>query len=188
MCGCVSTVLLHCRYDEVATSHLMHLVVPLVVGYAAYSLLYRTHKSWYSWVLNSLVGFVYAFGFINMVSYATSSSQISCTSTTSTRCMQCLQVCHLLWSQLAVDVTTVLTCHSSSMFGSAQSFDTRPYIAYSLFPSLATMCRPAGAATVHQLQGQPHCHSQLPSVVCTDTLIKRDPRAVLQCVVPDVCA
>ncbi|KIZ03444.1 Cleft lip and palate transmembrane like protein 1 [Monoraphidium neglectum] len=34
--------------------------------YAAYSLMYDTHKSWYSWVLGSLVGAVYTFGFILM--------------------------------------------------------------------------------------------------------------------------
>jgi hypothetical protein len=28
--------------------------------------MYQTHKSWYSWVLNSLVGTVYTFGFIMM--------------------------------------------------------------------------------------------------------------------------
>ena len=54
------------EYDAMATSHLMYIVVPLVIGYAAYSLVQKEHKSWYSWILNSLVGFVYMFGFINM--------------------------------------------------------------------------------------------------------------------------
>jgi hypothetical protein len=31
-----------------------------------YALYYETHKSWYSWVLGSLVGAVYMFGFILM--------------------------------------------------------------------------------------------------------------------------
>jgi hypothetical protein len=35
-------------------------------GYAGYTLMYETHKSWYSWVLGSLVGAVYTFGFILM--------------------------------------------------------------------------------------------------------------------------
>lgn len=39
---------------------------PIVAGYAVYSLVYQDHKSWYSWVLKSLVGSVYTFGFILM--------------------------------------------------------------------------------------------------------------------------
>ena len=42
----------------------MYVVVPLMLGYAAYSLIHKQHKSWYGWVLNSLVGFVYMFGFV----------------------------------------------------------------------------------------------------------------------------
>jgi phosphate/sulfate permease len=41
-------------------------IYPLVIGYAIYSLIYKTHKSWYSWILSSLVGFIYTFGFIMM--------------------------------------------------------------------------------------------------------------------------
>ncbi|KAG5192537.1 cleft lip and palate transmembrane protein 1-domain-containing protein [Tribonema minus] len=54
------------RHDETATSHLLFVVVPLVVGYTAYSLVQREHRGWYSWVLNSLTGFVCEFGFIAM--------------------------------------------------------------------------------------------------------------------------
>lgn len=54
------------EYDEIATAHLMYIVLPLMVGYAMYSLLQQQHKGWYSWILTSLVGFVYMFGFINM--------------------------------------------------------------------------------------------------------------------------
>ena len=39
---------------------------PLVLGYSVYSLVHQTHKNWYSWVLGSLVGAVYTFGFITM--------------------------------------------------------------------------------------------------------------------------
>jgi len=35
-------------------------------GYAMYSLTQLKHKSWYSWILNSLVGFIYMFGFVMM--------------------------------------------------------------------------------------------------------------------------
>ena len=53
-------------YDDMAMSHLSVLLYPLVLGYAVYSLLYDKHKSWFSWVITSLTGFVYAFGFILM--------------------------------------------------------------------------------------------------------------------------
>ena len=53
-------------YDRIAVKHLLYVVWPLVMGMAAYSLVHSTHKSWYSWVLNSLTGFIYAFGFVMM--------------------------------------------------------------------------------------------------------------------------
>lgn len=53
-------------YDETAMRYLSYLLYPLVIGYAIYSLMYETHKSWYSWILGSLTGAVYTFGFIAM--------------------------------------------------------------------------------------------------------------------------
>lgn len=55
------------EYDEQAMRYLGYAVYPLVVCYALYSLKYDEHKSWYSWVIGSLVGAVYAFGFLMMV-------------------------------------------------------------------------------------------------------------------------
>ena len=46
--------------------YLSYALYPIVIGYAIYALKYETHKSWYSWILNSLVGAVYTFGFILM--------------------------------------------------------------------------------------------------------------------------
>merc|ERR1719198_2240747 len=46
--------------------YLSYLMYPLVLGYSSYSLCYDSHKSWYSWVLGSVVGCVYTFGFIMM--------------------------------------------------------------------------------------------------------------------------
>ena len=46
--------------------YLSWVLYPLVLGYGIYSLIYEPHKSWYSWLLNSLVGAVYTFGFILM--------------------------------------------------------------------------------------------------------------------------
>ena len=54
------------EYDDIAMKHLMVILYPLVAGYAAYSLIYETHKSWYDWIITSLTNFVYLFGFISM--------------------------------------------------------------------------------------------------------------------------
>ena len=54
------------EYDDLAYRYLSYLLFPLVIGYAIYSLYYETHRSWYSWVLASLTGCVYTFGFIMM--------------------------------------------------------------------------------------------------------------------------
>eukprot|EP00696_Hemimastix_kukwesjijk_P015269 gnl/Hemi2/3452_TR1199_c0_g1_i1.p1 gnl/Hemi2/3452_TR1199_c0_g1~~gnl/Hemi2/3452_TR1199_c0_g1_i1.p1 ORF type:complete len:634 (-),score=89.39 gnl/Hemi2/3452_TR1199_c0_g1_i1:91-1833(-) len=54
------------EYDALAMQYLSYVLYPLVVGYAIYSLMYETHKSWYSWIINSLVGCIYTFGFIMM--------------------------------------------------------------------------------------------------------------------------
>ena len=53
-------------YDDVATSHLMYSLAPLLVGYSCYSLVTDLHKGWYSWLVSSAVGFIYAFGFVMM--------------------------------------------------------------------------------------------------------------------------
>jgi hypothetical protein len=42
------------RYDDIATRHMLVVLVPLVVGQAAYSLVHETHRSWYSWAISSL--------------------------------------------------------------------------------------------------------------------------------------
>ncbi|KAI5310897.1 hypothetical protein KEM55_003064, partial [Ascosphaera atra] len=36
------------EYDEIAFKYLYIVAVPLLLAYAAYSLVYETHKSWYS--------------------------------------------------------------------------------------------------------------------------------------------
>eukprot|EP00192_Tetraselmis_astigmatica_P024363 CAMPEP_0117696940 /NCGR_PEP_ID=MMETSP0804-20121206/28945_1 /TAXON_ID=1074897 /ORGANISM="Tetraselmis astigmatica, Strain CCMP880" /LENGTH=312 /DNA_ID=CAMNT_0005511121 /DNA_START=300 /DNA_END=1238 /DNA_ORIENTATION=+ len=60
------TVSMTKQYDAEASRYLSFALYPLVLCYSIYSLLYKTHKSWYSWVINSLVGAVYMFGFILM--------------------------------------------------------------------------------------------------------------------------
>jgi len=54
------------EHDAAAMKYLSYILYPLVIGYAIYSLIYETHKSWYSWILSSLTGTVYTFGFIMM--------------------------------------------------------------------------------------------------------------------------
>lgn len=54
------------EYDEQAMKYMGYALYPLVAMYALYSLCYEKHKSWYSWAISSLVGAVYAFGFIMM--------------------------------------------------------------------------------------------------------------------------
>ncbi|KAI9101712.1 cleft lip and palate transmembrane protein 1-domain-containing protein [Phlyctochytrium arcticum] len=54
------------KYDEIAFRYVSYLLYPCLAGYAIYSLVYEQHKSWYSYVLSTLVGFVYAFGFVTM--------------------------------------------------------------------------------------------------------------------------
>lgn len=55
------------KYDAIAFKYLKWLSYPLLAGYAIYSLYYDEHKSWYSFVIHTLVQFVYMFGFITML-------------------------------------------------------------------------------------------------------------------------
>jgi len=55
------------EYDAEIMNKLYKLLIPLCIGGAVYSLFYVPHKSWYGWVLQSLVNGVYAFGFLFML-------------------------------------------------------------------------------------------------------------------------
>lgn len=55
------------EYDAVAFKYVYIAAVPLLLAYAGYSLVYETHKSWYSFIIATLVGSVYAYGFLMMV-------------------------------------------------------------------------------------------------------------------------
>ena len=54
------------RHDADAMRYMSYALYPLCIVYAGYSLHTHEHKSWYSFILNSLVGAVYTFGFILM--------------------------------------------------------------------------------------------------------------------------
>jgi hypothetical protein len=54
------------NYDKEAITHLMYIIMPAMIGYSIFSLSNQQYKSYYSWILNSFVGFIYVFGFILM--------------------------------------------------------------------------------------------------------------------------
>lgn len=56
------------EYDRIAFKYMGVGAVPLLIAYAIYSLMYESHKSWYSFIITTLVGSVYAYGFLMMVS------------------------------------------------------------------------------------------------------------------------
>ncbi|EDV25935.1 uncharacterized protein TRIADDRAFT_24450 [Trichoplax adhaerens] len=54
-------------YDLEAIRYLSYFLYPLVLIGAIYCLIYNSYKSWYSWILHSLVNGIYAFGFLFML-------------------------------------------------------------------------------------------------------------------------
>ncbi|CEF63644.1 Cleft lip and palate transmembrane protein 1-like protein [Strongyloides ratti] len=54
------------KYDSEAMKYLYRIVTPLVILGTIYSLIYIPHKSWYSFIINSLANAIYAFGFCFM--------------------------------------------------------------------------------------------------------------------------
>lgn len=46
------------EYDEIAFKYMYMLAVPLLIAYGIYSLIYDSHKSWYSFIIATLVGSV----------------------------------------------------------------------------------------------------------------------------------
>ncbi|CAG0891272.1 unnamed protein product [Darwinula stevensoni] len=53
-------------FDSEGMRYLLFALLPVLLGYSIYSLLYKPHKSWYSWAMETTVGFVYGFGFVFM--------------------------------------------------------------------------------------------------------------------------
>lgn len=54
------------EYDAQAMTYLSYVMFPCILAYSVYSVYYNEHKGWYSFVLTTLVGCVYTFGFIMM--------------------------------------------------------------------------------------------------------------------------
>lgn len=53
------------RYDALAFRYVSWFAIPCLAGYTIYSLLYETHRGWYSFVISTLTSFVYMFGFVS---------------------------------------------------------------------------------------------------------------------------
>lgn len=54
------------EYDAIAMRYMSYALYPMMAGYTVYSMVYNEHKGWYSFVINTLVGAIYLFGFIQM--------------------------------------------------------------------------------------------------------------------------
>jgi hypothetical protein len=52
------------RYDKLAFRYVSYVAIPALAIHAVYSLLYETHRGWYSFVISTLTSFVYMFGFV----------------------------------------------------------------------------------------------------------------------------
>ncbi|KLO14990.1 cleft lip and palate associated transmembrane protein [Schizopora paradoxa] len=55
------------EYDKLAFRLVSYVTIPLLVGYTIYSLIYETHRGWYSFIISTLTSFVYMFGFVQLV-------------------------------------------------------------------------------------------------------------------------
>ncbi|KAG8793527.1 hypothetical protein FRC16_010921 [Serendipita sp. 398] len=55
------------EYDKEAFRYVSYAGIPLLGGYTIYSLLYESHRGWYSFVISTLTSFVYMFGFVQLV-------------------------------------------------------------------------------------------------------------------------
>ena len=52
------------RYDKLAFRYVSYVALPALAIYAVYSLVYETHRGWYSFIISTLTSFVYMFGFV----------------------------------------------------------------------------------------------------------------------------
>jgi len=55
------------RYDKLAFRWVSYVAIPCLLGYTIYSLIYETHRGWYSFIISTLTSFVYMFGFVSVV-------------------------------------------------------------------------------------------------------------------------
>ena len=56
----------HCyRYDKLAFRYVSYVAIPTLAAYTGYSLMYKSHRGWYSFIISTLTSFVYMFGFVS---------------------------------------------------------------------------------------------------------------------------
>ena len=53
------------RFDKLAFRYVSYVAIPLLAAYSVYSLVYETHRGWYSYIISTLTSFVYMFGFVS---------------------------------------------------------------------------------------------------------------------------
>lgn len=53
------------EFDKLAFRYVSYVTIPTLLGYSIYSLIYETHRGWYSFVISTLTSFVYMFGFVS---------------------------------------------------------------------------------------------------------------------------
>jgi len=55
------------EYDKLAFRYVAYVTIPTLAAYTVYSLLYESHRGWYSFIISTLTSFVYMFGFAQLV-------------------------------------------------------------------------------------------------------------------------
>ncbi|KAF8625276.1 hypothetical protein AX15_005470 [Amanita polypyramis BW_CC] len=55
------------EYDKLAFRYVSYVTIPTLAVYTVYSLLYESHKGWYSFIISTLTSFVYMFGFAQLI-------------------------------------------------------------------------------------------------------------------------
>ena len=113
------------EYDAEAFRYLAYIAAPLLLAYAVYSLVYESHKSWYSYIIETLVGSVYAYGFLMMVPQLWINYRLKSVSHMSSRALVSLSQypwCLLEWMLIIFDTRStklsvpLLTICSPSLF------------------------------------------------------------------------
>ncbi|KAF7355746.1 Cleft lip and palate associated transmembrane protein [Mycena sanguinolenta] len=55
------------EYDKLAFKYVSWVAIPTLAAYTVYSLIYESHRGWYSFIISTLTSFVYMFGFAQLV-------------------------------------------------------------------------------------------------------------------------
>ncbi|PFH49245.1 hypothetical protein AMATHDRAFT_148054 [Amanita thiersii Skay4041] len=55
------------EYDKLAFRYVSYVAIPTLAAYTVYSLVYQSHRGWYSFIISTLTSFVYMFGFAQLI-------------------------------------------------------------------------------------------------------------------------